>query len=816
MRIDRRFAPVILLLASLAACGAPIGGGSPPPGDGTPATATITATGGSVAATDADGATLTLQVPPGAVRGEVDVTLTPRAPRDGALASFDLQPAGYRFFAPVTVELTLPAGADPTGAIFQITRSGVAMALPTDHDAAARRATATLRYLGFPTTSAASAAIGTADTDDTTESAAEVDVAPVECSVLLRQTSEQRAVANAYYTPSQPDFPEFGTDGIRIAGHATALVALGLAAERACTGESEANWEAERERLQNEACAGLFDVRITATQYNPTIGFGNDRDFANLATSLLVWRAVADLAGGDCPTEPPLDEPLTELFDKKIAHDAAIIDQMRVDDETWRNAWRAALPGFDLMADAEELGLPEVAARAHVELVERTLVRLREGALAECRENGLQSLLVDLATIGAHYGPPFGVDDLTDIAPFNANAVLRDVQYCGGLLTVRAFDEIGDPIATALLGDVPSEADYVTEATLAVPRDGAIDLRGPLPAFACYKPRAYERTAEDELVLRVNGVEHTRFLASARSFLASVADIPVADMLETAGLDEALSAHTLDLTIVREGDACGGDYGTDPTTLFEITLEVGPPTVVVVAVEGRSSVQGRGSVIDSFRDDTGVVAFDAAPVFVSASAAGEGSDFYQDETKYMQESSSASGSITHTATAGIEGDAFVLASTTTGSTTAQVTSLCIDYDEDGGVEYSGPCSIEAEIDGWATSRFEFEVASAHAYTWTASGVGELNGPVGGLQLRRLAPDDEMLEFVRTVVGVDAPVSLSGTLSPGRYAIWVSVVGSAWACDGTPQGCAPEPSQTSDSTSVDLTTRLELRPAPPAP
>ena len=108
------------------------------------------------------------------------------------------------------------------------------------------------------------------------------------------------------------------------------------------------------------------------------------------------------------------------------------------------------------------------------------------------------------------------------------------------------------------------------------------------------------------------------------------------------------------------------------------------------------------------------------------------------------------------------------------------------------------------------------MASTLAYTWTADGTGTLDGPVGGLQLRRLSPDDEMLEFVRTDVGAEGPVSLSGTLSPGRYAIWVSVVGSAWACDGTPQGCAPEPSQTSESTTVDLTTRLELRAAPPAP
>jgi len=526
---------------------------------------------------------------------------------------------------------------------------------------------------------------------------------------------------------------------------------------------------------------------------------------------LLVWRAVADLAGGDCPTEPPLDEPLTDLFDKKIAQDVAILERMRVDEETWRDAWRAAIPGLDLMADAQELGLPEVEARARAELLERTFQRLRVGALAECRENGLQSLLVDLATLGEHYGQPFGVNDLADVAPFDARALLRDVQYCGGVLTVRAFDEIGDPTTTVLLGDVPAQDGYVSEASLEVPREGAIDLRGPLPAFACYKPRVYERTATDELVLRVNGVEHARFSASARSFLASVADIPVSDLFATAGLEEALGAHTLDLTLVREGDACGGDYGADPTTLYELTLEVGPPSVVVVALEGRASVEGRGR-FGTFRDDTGTVEFDAAPVSVSASGDGELSYDDRDETEWTQWSTSASGSLTHAATAAIEDDAFVLASTTTGSMTAQVTSLCIDYDDDGEITSSGPCGIWAEVNGSASSRIAFEVASMHAYTVTASGVGFL----GGLLLQRLAPDDEMLEFVSTDVGVDGPVSLSGSLSPGRYAIWVSVGAVATACDRSPEACAPEPFQTSGSASVDLATRLELRPATTVP
>jgi len=244
MHIARGFVPVVLLLATLAGCGMPNGNGdgSPLPGDGTPATATITAAGGSVEASDAAGATLSLQVPPGAIRGEVDVTLTPRAPRGGVRASYDLEPAGFRFFAPVAVTLTLPAGSDPSGATLLLTQGGAAVPLPTDHDGAARRATATLRYLGYPTVDVASAAVGRPEVEVASGPAANLGLAALECPVLLGMISQQRATANAYYIPSQPGFPEFGTDGIRLAGHATALIAMMLEAERACQGESEANW----------------------------------------------------------------------------------------------------------------------------------------------------------------------------------------------------------------------------------------------------------------------------------------------------------------------------------------------------------------------------------------------------------------------------------------------------------------------------------------------------------------------------------------------------------------------------------------------
>ncbi len=109
-------------------------------------TKTLGPRGGDVFARAADGTRFRLAVPPGALTGEVAITLTPVAslgglPLDGGLlAAVDLGPAGLAFAVPATLYV-MPAGGVPDGALAGFAWSGPANAFavsPSRSDSAGR------------------------------------------------------------------------------------------------------------------------------------------------------------------------------------------------------------------------------------------------------------------------------------------------------------------------------------------------------------------------------------------------------------------------------------------------------------------------------------------------------------------------------------------------------------------------------------------------------------------------------------------------------------------------------------------------------
>jgi len=117
--------------------------------------------GGSVTATFAGGATVTLVVPPHALATPTTIRIDPGVAPADALAAMTVSPAGLQFAVPATLSVVLPAGSDPSNTLVAFGIDDVRVPIGFV-DATTRTMSVDLRYLGDGSQPSAAPAIGAA------------------------------------------------------------------------------------------------------------------------------------------------------------------------------------------------------------------------------------------------------------------------------------------------------------------------------------------------------------------------------------------------------------------------------------------------------------------------------------------------------------------------------------------------------------------------------------------------------------------------------------------------------------------------------
>lgn len=552
-----------IAFAVLPACGAPPpgAGASGPEPTGT-VTGSITSEGGTIRAVSDEGVVLTVDAPAGAVASTLELTLAPRSPVPGVLAEFGLSPPHITFDLPVALSVELPASSGvPEFATLALGSDGDRTYLATDVAASERKLTTATRVLGLAASAAASdaSALRPASAHE-----AEVSATVADCRTQIASaqgTLDVLVATNAY------------EDAVRLI-----LEIAGLAANCGLVADAEAWFD----RTHDVACARYEDLALLSQ----TIAADSHDTFSELIDPLLAWAAqLQELAVRECSGPPAVGQLLAEKIDQFIAFLSSavaesftseyeeILDELN---KVWTMRGRASL-----------LGLEGSERLLESQVLFPLMDLLRERGYERCAEEDdhyyLSALIED--TFRARRVPIGSVAPLTlsasgsVLAPEHhaafADADLhRDLQYCASSVDVEVWDalpaQVTDESRQFDGGAVPGVAVDFAEAM--APIEGNLVLRGDVAAFRCGQSRTI---ASDALAIEFEGREADRSELQDGSMLQSPADLSVEELADLASFDHD-AANTGSLVIVRQSDACGGDYGADRFELFTLDLTIDP------------------------------------------------------------------------------------------------------------------------------------------------------------------------------------------------------------------------------------------------
>jgi len=546
--VARRLLELVILFASV---GSPVGCGkkdavSRPPFVPTDKSVALGPAGGAVDLAGSDGTTYTLDVPKGALARNTTVSLTTFEPAGDDLFRVVVGPPGLVFEPQTAATLTirLPGGRPlaATGGILAdgvfvpFTRNGdssvsVKIRATSSVDPAGSGAkTASTRSIGRVASRATVAACGTPTASSTGITGADVvDISLyAQCMAVaideLDRTGRFEAAVRANLTVASL-LQRLGGSG---AGDAQTFI--DAATKTACRARKSA-----------------FDAAAAATidslgQYYP------------LVRRMAYWESITQRLGATCEgasfsdAAAALTAKAVDLFKAKRSE---IKDTKSA---SYGAAVSEAIDGRNARREISALDPPPTLAASmdtHVkERAERTLVdALLDGPWTDCHTTGEYKPLVALMDALAW---PELAGDLA--------------QYCGTAIEAEAFGAGSSPTSlgkSGTLGD-SSRSVRVTTATVKAAPDGTVKLTGIARALSC--PPAHE--SPEALVLTMNGREVKRLTGA--SYVP--ADLDVKSLLETAGLDPANPGAQQTITITREGDACGGYWGTNPSPLATLIL----------------------------------------------------------------------------------------------------------------------------------------------------------------------------------------------------------------------------------------------------
>lgn len=551
----------------LTACG-----GSDPRPTG-PVTATITPEGGTVRAISDDGATFTFTFPAGAVVEPLEITLTPRAPEQGSWARLELSPADTQLKAPVEITLTAPANRTVvTSSTFYFGSGEERTLVPTTVDPASRTLTTRTLLLGYAPVSGAGNIRAQANDSDF------LNVADIKCQIALDSLQQRFEMARLYpFSSAQP---------------AHQLILEIEATKKICADDPEA-LDAWLAFARPVACNKYRDATSNAALTESD----TYEKLLKLAGEVLNWEGVKQKLGTDCDG---LGGSFVEVLDTEFQEFTDnFIKRVNGSDfpSEYNDIWHELRKAVELLGHAVLLGLEEAEGKVKGELLPPLLDKLHEAAYAECRSRGEQAYLADILSGGRLLRHPLptslagsaGVTTQTlnyvpAWANFSGEDVARDIQYCASRMTLEVFTAVPEKIdaltRTLKGGDAPGTHEQISAETRS-PVEGSWILSGDIKAFRC---APVDRVSEDELVIRLNGVELERAPHTNGAFLTSPIDLEIESALQKAGIDTQQKA-SYPLEIYREGEACDGLYGDSRFKLFTIDIELDPkPKLINVRV----------------------------------------------------------------------------------------------------------------------------------------------------------------------------------------------------------------------------------------
>ena len=560
----------------MAACGE-----APPPVDATaptgPVTRSVTAAGATLRVVGDDRGVLELIFPPDGVYEDIEVTVSPGAAAAGGRARFDVVPSGVLLQKPVEMVYTAPAGVD-LDALTTFTVGPVEdlLVLPSTRQGVASLATRTW-VLGAaePESLGSSSAHGGAGTA--------INVRDVECQLALASLLQQFDMAQNFSFSS-------AQSGVQLVAqfNATKLLCEGSDGDR----DVEGLFDAARPILQEKACEGYRDASVNAT----VLDVDDAKALKDIAGPLLNWEATKQLTGTDCgQPDRQFQDDLVPVFDKFIDGYKGRVAAGDLP-TNYNELWVEVRQVIGVKAHADVMGFEGTSDKVRDALLSTMFDLLRNAAYEHCRSDDEQAYLVDLLMGGGLYRRPLTplalapavAPNLPPWANYSVNALLDDIQYCASRVVVEIFTPLNRQVAelSRTLQGSPTPGNHVTKASTRAPATGSIGLDGAIGAFQCLSP---DRSSEDELVVRLNGVEVERFTRTGRMLLGTQQMLDVARMLAKAGLDPKLK-RTYPLVLEREGEACGTLYGVSPTELFTFDVEIDPAPTLTGVTANASSV----------------------------------------------------------------------------------------------------------------------------------------------------------------------------------------------------------------------------------
>ena len=559
----------------MAACGGP-----PPPVDTTaptgPVTRSVTAAGTTLRVVGDDRAVLELIFPPDGVYEDIEVTVSPGAAAAGGRARFDVVPSGVLLQRPVEMVYTAPAGVD-LDALTTFTVGPVEdlLMLPSTRQGVASLATRSW-VLGAaePESLGSSSAHGGAGTA--------INVRDVECQLALASLQQQFDMAQNFSFSS-------AQSGAQLVAQfkATKLLCEGSDGDR----DVEGLFDAARPILQEKACEGYRDASVNAT----VLDVADAKALKDIAGPLLNWEATKQLTGTDCgQPDSQFQDDLLPVFDKFIDGYRGRVAAGDLP-TNYNELWVEVRQVIGVMAHADVMGFEGTSDKIRDALLSTMFDLLRNAAYEHCRTHDEQAYLVDLLMGGLLYRRPLTplavvplvVENVPPWANYSAAALVDDIQYCASKVTIEVFTPLFEQVeelARTLEGSA-TPGNHITKASTRAPATGSIGLDGAIAAFQCLSP---DRSSEDELVVRLNGVEVDRIARSGRQLLGA-RTLEVGLMLTEAGLDPTLK-RTYPLVLEREGESCGTLYGYSPTKLFTFDLEIDPAPTLSGVTADRSNI----------------------------------------------------------------------------------------------------------------------------------------------------------------------------------------------------------------------------------
>ncbi len=562
----------VLLAAVAIAVSCSSGGGDPttPEPDGpSQASATIHPTGGSVTIKNADGVTMTLDFPDGALSTPTKVSLTEIDGDAGTIARFRLDPPLLQLDHPLSLTINIPDGravTSKTGLAFH--NSEGLIPIDAEIDITNKTVRASLRHLG---------------SEEALRAARSSPALPNEglfTDLELRNFSCQQAqealtlaILRAQSLQSEAMPPDLASDLIHL---------LEFDVLNECS-ELADSIEAASVIFRRIACE-----QARTTQANAQLAVVTTAEEMKQAVQgLLSADALARKTAANCDvSNEELEQTMEEKFNEFLdAYSARIREtDFKPTLQNWLALWNEVAPTFTLAAQASELGLENVRFRIDHAVFPLLFDRMRDVANAACA-SGNNSLLFDLVVGGNNIPKGFRVAPAEfELGALPVADLRRDLQRCGSTVFVESVNEGNTVIDSVTVSSAK------TSATLKIAGLGSVVIHTNIPTFAC----GGGFISRPPIKVRLEAPGKRSVLSNP---ISGTLEITISDALTALDIKDG-DAAGFDIVVVRDGSPC--DIAEIPGTfdLYRVHM-TGAQIELNMRVREYFAIVGNQSVFSS-------------------------------------------------------------------------------------------------------------------------------------------------------------------------------------------------------------------------